>query len=241
MEKAFNGDPFILEEFKKLIKNFNLRYIIETGTFEGDTTLALACIASHVHTIELNPKYLAIAKEKLKDLSNIYFYQGSSPEVLNDMLKGAENNILFFLDAHWNSYNPLLDELKMIKKHNLKPVIAIHDFKVPGKPFGFDTYGGQDYDWEWIESAIKDIYGAEGFTFWYNSEAQGAQRGIIYIVPGENYRQTELAAMGDIKHESPSVNNSNEVQNENKNLTPNESGKKKSGNKGMGKQSGPKI
>jgi predicted O-methyltransferase YrrM len=235
MEKAFNGDHLILEEFKKLIKNFNIKYIIETGTFEGDTTMALACIAQHVHTIEISDQYLAKAKEKLKDLANIYFYKGSSPEVLNEILRGAENNILFFLDAHWNSYNPLIDELKVIHKHGLKPVIAIHDFKVPGKPFGFDSYGGQDYDWAWIEESIKAIYGDEGFTYWYNSEAHGAQRGIVYIVPGTNYQQVELSNMGDLNQapDNVTLNSSNEVQND-INPKPNESGKKKPRNKGLG-------
>jgi predicted O-methyltransferase YrrM len=182
--KAFNGDRYILEEFKSLIKKFGIKYIIETGTYLGDTTEELAKIVGHVHTVEINPSYQKDAKEKLKGFNNIYFFLGSSPEILDKvLLPDCNPATMIFLDAHWNDYCPLIDELKMIAKHKLRPVIAIHDFKVPGKPYGYDRYNGQDYDFEWIEASLEEIYGKDGYSYYYNEMVEGSCRGIIYILP----------------------------------------------------------
>jgi len=86
-----------------------------------------------------------------------------------------------------NLVQPLLDELETIAKYELLPVIAIHDFKVPGGGLGFDAYNGQEYTFEWIKPKIDKIYSFKnrGYKHYYNTpeKACGAMRGIIYIVP----------------------------------------------------------
>ena len=57
MEKAFSGDKYLKEEFKKLIKRFKIKNIIETGTFKGDTTKEFSKMVEKVYTIESNKKY----------------------------------------------------------------------------------------------------------------------------------------------------------------------------------------
>jgi hypothetical protein len=103
------------------------------------------------------------------------------PEILKNYLG---DNYLFFCDSHWGPNNPLLEELKIIKAAGHKPHIIIHDFKVPGHPeLGYDTYNGQDYEFDWIKAGIEEIYGTDGYGIKYNSDAIGAKRGIIYIYP----------------------------------------------------------
>lgn len=184
----FNGDKFILEEFAKLINNYNIQTIIETGTYKGATTECLAMLAEYVITIENNELYYMSAKKRLSKYNNIALFKGSSPKVLNNSVLNSSylfiKPILFFLDAHWYSYNPLLDELKTIAKFGLNnSVIAIHDFKVPNKNFGYDNYNNMDYCWEYIEKDIEKIYGEKNYSYYYNEEAEGAKRGIIYITP----------------------------------------------------------
>jgi len=63
-------------------------------------------------------------------------------------------------------------------------VIAIHDFKVPGKAFGFDKAGNNDYEWSCIKDKIKAIYNngdENNYHYYYNDKAAGSCRGIIYI------------------------------------------------------------
>jgi hypothetical protein len=176
----FEGDTYIGLELIKLKDKFNLKTCIETGTQFGSTTKALAEIFDKVTTIEAEHDYLKIAKEKVK-AGNVTFIEGKSEE----MLPGVNgDNVLYYLDAHGCNIGgcPLKKELEIIARKNHKNVcIAIHDFKVPDKDFGFDTY---DYELkiEEIESYLINIY-KSGFKYHYNEEADGAKRGIIYIYP----------------------------------------------------------
>jgi len=52
---------------------------------------------------------------------------------------------------------------------------------VPDHPeLGFDVYGDIVYDWDYIAEAVEKIYG-KNFIKTYNSEAEGAQRGVIIL------------------------------------------------------------
>jgi hypothetical protein len=189
---GYEGDTFIHEELKSLCKNFEVQAIVETGTYRGATTKRLSELVHLVNTVEVKQENYDIAVQELKDFHNVGIDFGNSVDILKKNLPsmiGAlstppSGNILFFLDAHWESYNPLLDELAVIADFKLKPVIFIHDFKVPDHPeFGYDSYNGQDYDFNWIKSSIEKIYGTDGYDYHYNSQASGAKRGVIYIYP----------------------------------------------------------
>lgn len=118
-----------------------IQTIIETGTYLGNTTLAFSAMAPHIHTIENNHQFVAIARRKFKNKKNIRLHIGSSPEVLRVLLPKIRSRSLFFLDAHWYNYFPLLDELRAIAKHaDITKVIVIHDFFVPKTTFGYDSY-----------------------------------------------------------------------------------------------------
>lgn len=182
MNLPFEGDTFIKDELIKLKDRFNLDHCIETGTQYGSTTLELYDIFKKVKTIEVDDQYFGNAKERLKGF-RIDTYFGLSERVIP--LIHTPNNTLFYLDAHGNGECPLKKELEIIAGKNLKNIcIAIHDFKVPGKDFGYDTY---DYElcFEEIEPYLKMIYNT-GFDYHYNAEADGARRGIIYIYPTQN-------------------------------------------------------
>lgn len=188
---GFENDSFAKERFKKLIEDNGIDVFIETGTYLGSTTKILSEWCEQVITIESNDINFQKAKNALKETKNVMMFYGSSEKILSDLLgiediyNIREKNIGVFLDAHWESFNPLLDELQVIANSKLKPsFIAIHDFKVPLKPdFGYDTYNGQDYEWNWIKEKVENIYGENGYEIEYNNEATGAKRGIIYIQP----------------------------------------------------------
>src|SRR5574340_198310 len=188
MTQAFNGDRLIQEQIENLIKVFGIRTIVETGTFKGHTTSVMADIATDVITIENNETYMEQAKEFFKSKHNITAILGNSPEVIQTKIKGSpilNHPIMFYLDAHWYQYNPLIDELKAIAELGISDcVIVIHDFKVPDKDFGFDKFpNGQEYVWEIIEPHVKKIYGDTGYEYFYNTQAEGSYRGIVYIHP----------------------------------------------------------
>jgi hypothetical protein len=180
----FNGDTFLLDQFREIVKKHHIKTIIETGTHLAETAEVLADMADHLLTFETNTDWYRASVRDLKSKPNAKVYHMNSVEGLNKYLHEVTEPVLFFLDAHWEQYNPLLDELKEIAEAGLKPIIAIHDFKVPGHPeLGYDSYNGQDYDWGWIRQSVEKIYGIGKFTIKYNSQATGAKRGCIFIYP----------------------------------------------------------
>ena len=181
--QGFEGDTFMKSEFERLIAKHKIDLIIETGTFKGGTTNQLRKMVKEVITIEINSEYFAEAKKNISDLTNVIMIHGSSPEVLDTILPAqSEKNIMLFLDGHWLDNCPLLEELRIIAEHGIKPVIAIHDFYVPGTNFGYDSYNGQRFDFAYIINEVSAIYKG-GFHHHYNLQATGAKRGIIYLEP----------------------------------------------------------
>jgi hypothetical protein len=184
MIKGFSGDHFFKEAVQELVEQNGIKTIVETGTFKGDTTVGFAKMVDSVYTIEINPKYRDEAMVQLKEHDNIVSLLGNAPEVLDEIIPEVEHPSIFFLDAHWGA-NPLLGELATIAKHKIRPVIIIHDFKVPDHPeLGFDTYPEQGivYDWDYVKDAVEKIYG-EDYIKAYNEEAAGSKRGILLLAP----------------------------------------------------------
>lgn len=208
---AFEGDRYIKEEFEKLVKKFEIKTIVETGTFRGDTTKELSKMVDFVYSIESNKEYYDIASKNLKECNNVNLLFGNSPVILNKILPKIRKPILFYLDAHWYRYWPILDELQAISnfKDCKNSVIVIHDFYVPNSNFGYDSYYpntnfficwfkviinklsrlilGKDFfkkqglDYEYIKEKLF-IYNPE-YKHYYNKKAEGKMRGVIYITP----------------------------------------------------------
>ena len=179
---AINGDKIARNKFQQLIEQHKIKTVIETGTYHGVTTEWLASIVDTVHTIELDPRYYETAKLKLEDLANVSMHFGSSPDILRKIMPVIEKPIFFFLDAHWGPYCPMLDELRVIPRES-NPVIAIHDFLVPGTTLGYDIYQGKPFSLDYIEGLLPRLY-SNGYVTQYNDEtAEGARRGIVYISP----------------------------------------------------------
>jgi len=179
------SDPELLQWTLELSKQFNIRTFYETGTHYGGTAKIVSEYFDKVITIESNDNFYNIAKDTLKNTKNCEMLLGNSPDMLRKTLKEKESSIFFFLDAHWEQYWPLLDELKVIKEKNLTPIIAIHDFYVPDEnnnaKFGFDSYHGQPLNFEYIKISIEEIYG-ENYNIRYSTSST-TNSGVIFIYP----------------------------------------------------------
>lgn len=183
---GFEGDYIMKEAIVNLVAKHGIDVIVETGTFRGGTTAQFAKMVSQVVTIEVNQSFYNIARKNLDGIHNVSMFLGDSPVIMSKVLSSpayVNKKIFFFLDAHWFAACPLLKELEVIADLGFKPVIVIHDFYVPGKDFGYDSYNGQRFDFDFIKEKVERIYGNDGFEFSYNTEAEGAKRGVIYIEP----------------------------------------------------------
>lgn len=171
----FEGDTFIPIEILKLKERFGIKFVFETGSQYGSTLEWFTKNFNHANGCEPNENFYDIAFSK-----NVMVYNVDSIKFLS--MFEYSGTPLIYIDSHWHDTPcPLKDELKLIAELNINPVICIHDFKVPNKDFGFDEY---DYALEFseIESLLPAIY-PNGCEYHYNTEANGANRGIIFIYP----------------------------------------------------------
>jgi len=181
---AFNDDILLQNLFAQKVNEHNPDILIETGTLKGITTEYLASFNKPVMTFEINENYYNESKEKLSGLSNVQMYHGDSATVMEKEFDKLQDKLVFaFLDAHWENDFCVERELTLFKKLNIKPIIMIHDFYVPGKDFGYDEYSGQRYDYEYFKPYFINLYGEKGYTYLYNTEAVGCCRGVIIVEP----------------------------------------------------------
>jgi len=157
----FNGQKKRARVFRRVDRKIPFENYVETGTFLGMTTDFLARTAkahdAHVYSCEIDSRYHAIANRTVGDLPNVSLQQANSVDFLRELspkLVTAWNFV--YLDAHWNDYLPLRDELSILKAWQ-NSVVLIDDFKVPSDPrFGWDRY---DEDREICLEHIAGTYG----------------------------------------------------------------------------------
>jgi hypothetical protein len=128
-------------------------------------------------------------QQKNRGLRNIHFHNKSSGDPLGTFLeeKLKSKRLFFYLDAHWNNYWPLKDELtQKAKTHKDNCVIMIDDIKVPLRPeIRCDCYTieGQFHEcsYEYIEKELAKVF--SDYNLYYlvvKGDHGGAQ---LLIVP----------------------------------------------------------
>ncbi len=160
LTRPFNSDPGIEGLIKKLHADFEFERFVETGTYQGFTTkwFARTFPEKEIHTVESNKANYEIAQRYLKEHTNVTTYLGDSPVVLKEILQ-TNKKTFFYLDAHWAEVWPLHQELQEIAnlcKDNC--CIMIDDFKVPNRPFHFDTYKNQPLDLDYVMPSLQMIF-----------------------------------------------------------------------------------
>ena len=115
---------------------------VETGTFEGDTSLLLANAFGSCITIERSDALAAAAQRRFAGDPRVSVLHGSSRERLREAVPSAERSAFFWLDAHGfydyvgsdQEENPLLEELRVIMeiRGSAPTVIAVDDARGMG-------------------------------------------------------------------------------------------------------------
>ena len=157
-------DKTAIDVMLKLRDDFGVKLLIETGSYLGVGTRFFAHYFDQVITCDVNDEYLSITRQRVKDLDNVRVLKGSSPNIIKDLRDRNELSVMpmFFLDAHWYAYWPILDELSALKDYP-KCIILIHDFKVDG--FWYDSYG-HDLDLPYVQQKLKEVN--PNFSFYTN-------------------------------------------------------------------------
>jgi hypothetical protein len=142
---GFHGDAVYRRLVLGLLEAFPFTSFVETGTSRGYSTelVAMTYPKLPVFTAEVLDETYQTSKFALGRYPNVVQLLGSSDEVVAKLI--GERKIgelpLFYLDAHWEAYWPLLAEMRHIAGARLRTCMVIDDFEVPGQPqFEYDTY-----------------------------------------------------------------------------------------------------
>lgn len=118
-----------------LQKKHHIDTLIETGTYQGETTIYAAERFHFVTTIDIRDDFLENTMERCKGLSNIRFLQGDSRDVTPVVVHALAGPALFWFDAHsvapclfgdrddW----PIIEELEAINASPFKHYVLIDD------------------------------------------------------------------------------------------------------------------
>ena len=143
----FNGQRKRIAIVEAIRSGAEFGYAIETGTYRANTTKFLGDRFPYVVSIEINPRYAAFSRLRLRERRNVQIIEGSSAAQLPAILKKqpTDKPVFVYLDAHWGGNLPLVAELSTLEGSGLDYVAVIDDFKVPGdNGYGFDTYRGAE-------------------------------------------------------------------------------------------------
>lgn len=167
--EPFHNDAILQQLIEQSVSFFKVKTFFETGTYKGDSLRFV--IGKFKDTVtyvscELDKGMYDYARGELKKdpvaskcNGNVTILNTSSPEAIRaSSEKGILASLtLYWLDAHWYSYWPLLDELKEILQVSKKAIIIIDDFKTPLQQNGatFDSYSDQQNDLNYINRVLQ--------------------------------------------------------------------------------------
>lgn len=159
---------------KPLVANYDIPFLVETGSASGDSARLAATIFKKVWTIEL----LEDRPEIENAPDNVSFLVGDAikilPEIVNELisLKGEKESqyVIFYLDAHYSDIVPnttgypecpVLSEIKAVAEYGDDAIIIIDDARLF---FGHPPYPHDPSEWP----SINEIFWLISNSFPYH-------------------------------------------------------------------------
>jgi hypothetical protein len=87
---------------KAYARQFGCRYLVETGTFLGETVAATLNTFEKIWSIELAPALAAAAKKRFATHQHVQIIEGDSSKVLKQIMPKLDKSTLFWLDGHYS-------------------------------------------------------------------------------------------------------------------------------------------
>lgn len=122
-------------ELRGYARRYGLRTFVETGTYLGETTAALAKHVDRVITVELSSDLAARARARFADDPKITVLEGDSGSLLSSILEDLREPALFWLDGHYSEGitarggedTPIRSELRAILRHEVRDHAVLVD------------------------------------------------------------------------------------------------------------------
>lgn len=125
------------EAVSKYSKKYNIRTLIETGTYQGAMVEAMLNNFHQIISIELDQNLFKAAKKKFAEHSHVKIVFGDSSKALYGILKSISEPCLFWLDGHYvpnttntargNRDTPIMGELNQILSHHVRDHVILID------------------------------------------------------------------------------------------------------------------
>lgn len=129
-------------------KKYNLKVLVETGTFYGDLINNLKKNFEQIYSIELEPFLYKTAVNRFKNEKHIKIIYGDSANKLKDIMDEIKQPALFWLDGHasggetarGDKSTPIYEELKIIfGSKDYGHIIIIDDARLFGRDPEYPT------------------------------------------------------------------------------------------------------
>jgi hypothetical protein len=136
--------PHLLKQeiLRGYIEKYELKLMVETGTYFGDMVDALRKSLTRIYSIELSEYLATEAQERFKACDNVIILQGDSGREIEKVIQKLTLPTLFWLDGHYSAgitdkgenETPILAELAHIfNAPDIRHVILIDDARAFGK------------------------------------------------------------------------------------------------------------
>jgi hypothetical protein len=180
-----NGQTGRVELCRQIFAELPPVAIVETGTFRGTTTEFFAEFGVPVYTAEVRPRFHAFAELRFRSVSDrVHVVLADSRALLRQLATDPSfpnDDVFFYLDAHWHLHLPLAEEIDTIFGSWKRSVIMIDDFAVPGDSYHYDDYGpGAVLNAEYLDALGR----TDMFRFYPTLPAKqetGYKRGCIVL------------------------------------------------------------
>lgn len=184
IKKCALRDSILRARLALIISRLEITTVVETGVDYGGSTYQFSQIAPRVLSIDNDAAKMEIVTRALAEagVTNVSILCTNSPDGLRQLLGDGldASRTLFMLDAHWQSYWPLLDEIRTIPRG--QGVIVTHDTVVPGHPeLWFDTYDGQALSYEYVRDELTAW--SPDHAVEYNDAAEHPRCGVMFVYP----------------------------------------------------------
>jgi hypothetical protein len=139
-----------LEVLREYARAYELRVLVETGTYEGETAWALRREFDRIVTVELSDELWQLARRRFVPAPQVEVRHGDSPTVLRDVLEELREPALFWLDAHVSTTksahgelpSPVLQELELVLSHDVSGnVVLVDDVRLLSGSDGWPAVG----------------------------------------------------------------------------------------------------
>ncbi len=116
-------------------KEYQLKILIETGTFYGGTMFAMRKQFCELHSIELFEDLHTYVAQQFAHHPHLHFHQGDSAHLLPKLLQQIDQPCLFWLDGHYmgegtglgDKETPVLEEIRAIAASKISNHVILVD------------------------------------------------------------------------------------------------------------------